>query len=212
MTLESRRKEARWGSIALGWLVAVLAGVLVSPLLRALFGLRAEPPGVRGEFTAAEPASWSRASNQIRQAGTLRPGLPATLGAQRGHDGRFRDDLRDDADCPRGDLCYGGSPPPGDLWLRCGRRNSQSGSLPRQPVRWLRRRDTRKIVCPEVKPRGFARRLGPRRPRGTTLRRNERSAGGARFRDLGDRRDHGVRTHPAGGEPRRGQTVRFGRR
>lgn len=50
MTLESRRKEARWGSIALGWLVAVLAGVLVSPLLRALFGLRAEPPGVRGEF------------------------------------------------------------------------------------------------------------------------------------------------------------------
>lgn len=53
MTLESRRKEARWGSIALGWLVAVLAGVLVSPLLRALFGLRADPPGVRGEFTAA---------------------------------------------------------------------------------------------------------------------------------------------------------------
>ena len=45
MALESRRNEARWGRIALGWLVAVLAGVLVSPLIRALFGLRAEPPG-----------------------------------------------------------------------------------------------------------------------------------------------------------------------
>ncbi len=49
----SGRKGVNWGSIALGWLVAVLTGAVVSPLLRALYGLVAEPPAERGEFTAA---------------------------------------------------------------------------------------------------------------------------------------------------------------
>ncbi len=49
----SGRKGVNWGSIALGWLVAVLTGVVISPLLRALYGLVAEPPAERGEFTAA---------------------------------------------------------------------------------------------------------------------------------------------------------------
>lgn len=41
----SERKGARWGSIILGLLVAVLAGVMISPILTALFGLMSEPPG-----------------------------------------------------------------------------------------------------------------------------------------------------------------------
>ncbi len=49
----SGRKGARWGSIALGWLVAVLTGVMVGPILTALFGLTPRPPGEHGEFTAA---------------------------------------------------------------------------------------------------------------------------------------------------------------
>ena len=49
----STRTGIRWGSVALGWLVAVLAGLIISPLLRALYGLVAEPPAERGEFTAA---------------------------------------------------------------------------------------------------------------------------------------------------------------
>ncbi len=49
----SGRKGVNWGSVALGWLVAVLTGVVTSPLLRALYGLVAEPSAERGEFTAA---------------------------------------------------------------------------------------------------------------------------------------------------------------
>lgn len=50
---DSRRIGARWASIALGWLVALLAGAMISPVLWDLFGLGPEPPGERGDFTAA---------------------------------------------------------------------------------------------------------------------------------------------------------------
>ena len=36
----------------MGWVVAALAGVMVGPIFTALFGLRSEPPGERGYFTA----------------------------------------------------------------------------------------------------------------------------------------------------------------
>ncbi len=49
----SRDKGVRWGSVALGWVAAVLAGVVISPLLRILYGLVVEPPVQRGEFTAS---------------------------------------------------------------------------------------------------------------------------------------------------------------
>lgn len=149
MTPESRRKEARWGSIALGWLVAVLAGVMISPILRALFDLRAEPTGERGEFTAAVIAFLISGFLVYLVGGYVAARLAGyPWGVQRRHDGRFRDGLRDDAGRPRGDLCFRGSPPPDNRWLRRERRGSQPGSLPRQPARRLRRRDTREIVCP----------------------------------------------------------------
>lgn len=43
----------RWGAVALGWVVAVLAGIVISPLLRLLYGLFAGPTVGRGEFAAA---------------------------------------------------------------------------------------------------------------------------------------------------------------
>lgn len=51
----SAKVEGRvhWGAAALGWLVAVAAGVLITPLLRLLYGLAIEPPIERGEFTTA---------------------------------------------------------------------------------------------------------------------------------------------------------------
>ncbi len=43
----------RWAAVALGWAVAVLAGVVISTLLRLLYGLLAGPEVERGSFTAA---------------------------------------------------------------------------------------------------------------------------------------------------------------
>ncbi len=37
----------------MGWVVAALVAVMVSPIFSALFGLRSEPPGEFGGFTAA---------------------------------------------------------------------------------------------------------------------------------------------------------------
>jgi hypothetical protein len=45
-------KGIRWGSIALGWLVAVVAGSLISLILGGLYGLVDEPPAEGGEITA----------------------------------------------------------------------------------------------------------------------------------------------------------------
>lgn len=41
----------RWGAVVLGWAVAVLAGIVISPLLRMVYGLFAEPSIERGELT-----------------------------------------------------------------------------------------------------------------------------------------------------------------
>ncbi len=46
-------RETRWGAVGLGWVVAVLAGIVISSVLRLLYGFLAEPPIERGEFTAA---------------------------------------------------------------------------------------------------------------------------------------------------------------
>lgn len=56
MSSETARGTAsgtRWGAVAVGWIVAALAGVVLSPLLRLLYGLVSEPPLLRGELTAA---------------------------------------------------------------------------------------------------------------------------------------------------------------
>jgi hypothetical protein len=45
-------KGLRWKSIVVGWLVAAITGLLVSPLLRSLYGIAAPPPLGRGDFTA----------------------------------------------------------------------------------------------------------------------------------------------------------------
>ena len=42
----------RWGSVALGWLVAAVVGSLLSLLFSALYGLVDEPPAESGEVTA----------------------------------------------------------------------------------------------------------------------------------------------------------------
>ena len=42
-----------WGAVALGWAAASLAGLLVSPVLRRLYGLFVEQPVERGAFTVA---------------------------------------------------------------------------------------------------------------------------------------------------------------
>jgi hypothetical protein len=42
----------RWKSILVGWLVAAVTGLVISPLLRSLYGIAAPPPIGRGEFTA----------------------------------------------------------------------------------------------------------------------------------------------------------------
>ncbi len=49
----SEHKGVSWGSVALGWVVAVLVGAVISPILRVLYSLVSEPPVERGEFTAA---------------------------------------------------------------------------------------------------------------------------------------------------------------
>jgi hypothetical protein len=40
----------RWRAVLLGWVAAFLAGFAITPLLRALYGLLAEPPVWRGQF------------------------------------------------------------------------------------------------------------------------------------------------------------------
>jgi hypothetical protein len=42
----------KWKSIVLGWLVASVSGLVISPLLYNLYGLAVPPPLVRGDFTA----------------------------------------------------------------------------------------------------------------------------------------------------------------
>ncbi len=46
-------EETRWGALASGWAIAVLAATVTNPILRLLYGLFAEPPAERGELTAA---------------------------------------------------------------------------------------------------------------------------------------------------------------
>jgi hypothetical protein len=48
----SAERSLRWKSIVLGWLVASVSGLAISPLLRTLYGLAVPPPTVRGDFTA----------------------------------------------------------------------------------------------------------------------------------------------------------------
>lgn len=43
----------RWTAVALGWATAVLAGVVLSPLLRSLYGFLAGPGAERGSFSVA---------------------------------------------------------------------------------------------------------------------------------------------------------------
>ncbi len=45
--------ETRWGAVASGWAITVLAATVINPILRTLYGLFAEPPAERGELTAA---------------------------------------------------------------------------------------------------------------------------------------------------------------
>ncbi len=45
-------KGIRWGSVALGWLVAAVVGSLLSLLFSGLYGLVDDPPAEGGEITA----------------------------------------------------------------------------------------------------------------------------------------------------------------
>lgn len=51
----SGRGGVNWGAVGLGWIVAVAAGILITPLLRLLYGLLAAP-FERGEPTASAVA------------------------------------------------------------------------------------------------------------------------------------------------------------
>lgn len=48
-----RSGEIRWRAVALGWLIAACSGVVISPVLRLLYGLVVELPAQRGVFTTA---------------------------------------------------------------------------------------------------------------------------------------------------------------
>ncbi len=52
-TMEGKKDSIRWGAVFSGWAMAVLVGVLISPILRIFYGLFTEPPVERGELTAA---------------------------------------------------------------------------------------------------------------------------------------------------------------
>lgn len=45
--------ETRWGAVVLGWAIAVVAGGVISPTTRFLYGLFAGPDVERGELTVA---------------------------------------------------------------------------------------------------------------------------------------------------------------
>ncbi len=49
--MSASRGGIRWGAVVLGWLVAVLAGLAISPALRILYGALAGPDLERGELT-----------------------------------------------------------------------------------------------------------------------------------------------------------------
>ena len=46
------RGGTRWGAVALGWVVAVLAGIVIGTVARQVYGLLARPPVEGGELTA----------------------------------------------------------------------------------------------------------------------------------------------------------------
>jgi hypothetical protein len=52
-TAQGTASGTRWGAVALGWMVAALIGVVLSPILRLLYGLVSEPPVPRGDLTTA---------------------------------------------------------------------------------------------------------------------------------------------------------------
>ncbi len=43
----------RWRAVLLGWVAAFVSGFVVTPLLEALYGLFAEPPTWRGQFSSS---------------------------------------------------------------------------------------------------------------------------------------------------------------
>lgn len=43
----------KWGVVGLGWIVAVCAGIIISPILRFIYAVFAEPPVERGDLTTA---------------------------------------------------------------------------------------------------------------------------------------------------------------
>jgi hypothetical protein len=49
----SERKGVSWRSVALGWVVAAIAGGLINPFLRVLYAIVSKPPVGREEFTAS---------------------------------------------------------------------------------------------------------------------------------------------------------------
>jgi hypothetical protein len=51
--LASEAKGLRWKSVVVGWLVAAATGLLVSPLLRGLYGVAVPPPVERSDLTAS---------------------------------------------------------------------------------------------------------------------------------------------------------------
>lgn len=49
----STDRGVRWGAVSWGWAVAVFSGIVISFLVRLLYGFFAEPPVERGELTVA---------------------------------------------------------------------------------------------------------------------------------------------------------------
>jgi hypothetical protein len=48
----SGKGGTRWGAVALGWVLAVIAGIVAGTILRQAYGLLADPPVEGGELTA----------------------------------------------------------------------------------------------------------------------------------------------------------------
>ncbi len=48
----SGKGGTRWGAVALGWVLAVLTGIVTGTILRQAYGLLAEPPVEGGELSA----------------------------------------------------------------------------------------------------------------------------------------------------------------
>lgn len=135
----------RWGSVALGWLVAATAGATIRPPLGALYGsLAALPAGTEEpNATAVVLALVSGFLSYLLGGFTAAKVLRPLGGSQRGHNGGLRAGLGLGGERRSGPVRRGLRLGPGrtarELRSRRGGTRGRPAALPLGPVRGLRR-------------------------------------------------------------------------